>query len=810
MKVAVEHNFSGPIVSFPSGVTGGIENGYDSTKTMISSLLNQYTGPNAADRYVAPRATSMTNIAEAFGTAGTQSMPTPIKWSDNIYWIFTATNTTAAATRTVALSEFDTNTSTLTYKGFITLAGTRIAGNKTVRSMRAVVYTHSTGTVSTSGSSTTISGNETAFQDERIAVGARIGFGSTDPTQITTWYEIQTIDSNTSLTISGAVNLSGSTPYVIEEIRIALACSNVTLINGGIHLIKGLNYGTFTSGGTTIPEATTVDNIRASYLLTDAKINGAATQTATISIASPAVVTVNNHGMNEGDIVIFTTTGALPTGLTAATTAYVVRNVTANTFNLSATIGGAPVNTSGSQSGTHTIHSQPKNAICTLGLEPMVSYTDHSIYVVGLPIAGVCAIHKYNLRAALTVGAMGSLPNIAAGTSSSAFLFSTNSLAVIGTPSILNSGRVATFTSGAFANIPSLFFTTTTRIYRCSLADISPGSTSWLTDSMIEVPPGSSTTYSALSQMSQVEYSPSLDRLLISNAGARFGIYVTPYFTGGQQFEKYVGLSANRLKLTTTDSGASDGLVPQGTMTIWMEDGWFFGIPNIVTAGMNWLFIAPFGVDGAYAQSSDQYLITPILYTPNASRLNKLYIDHMEYAGSYGVGFSTEPYRIWYRTSGMEDNSGLWTELGVVSDLSNIIPSTGIQFKIAFDIMGELCVPTRIYSIALVYTDNSQDERYQPSLSKSSASNNRFAWRQVLAWENNIPNLQIRLYNADTGFLVLDDTVSSSSSGTWEYSTDGTSWQAWDASANTIGNYIRYTATTLPNNIIVRALLTQA
>jgi hypothetical protein len=775
---------------------------------MIPSLLKQYSGPNADDRYVSPRTTSMTNIIEAFGTAGSQFMPSPIKWSDNIYWIFTASNATAAVTRTIALSEFDTNTSTLTYKGFITLSGTTIPGVKTIRSIRAMIYNHTTGTVSTSGLSTTITGSGTTFQDERIAVGARIGFGSTDPTQITSWYEIQTINSNTSLTISGGVNLTASTPYVIEEIRIAAACSNATIINGGVHLIKGLNYGTFSSGGTTIPEATTVDNIRASYLLTDAKINGSATQTATMTIASPAVVTVNGHGLNEGDVIVFTTTGALPTGF-VINTAYFVRNVTTDTFNLSATIGGVVINATGTQSGTHTIHSQPKNSICTLGLEPMVDYTDHSLYLVGLPAAGTCSIHKYNMRSILTVGAMGSLPNLASGTSSSAFLYSTNTLAVIGTPSIINSGRVATLRSGPFENTPSLFFGTTLRVYRCSLSDISAGSTSWLNDSMIEVPPGGNTTYSALSNMSQVEYSPSLDRLFISNASARFGVYVTPYVTAGEQFEKYVGVSTNRLKLTTTPVGASNAFVPQALVTLWMEDGWVFAIPSIVTTGMNWLFIAPFGADSLYAENTNQYLITPILYTPNAKMLNRLYIDHMEYAGDYGLGFSTEPYKIWYRTSGMDDNTGLWTELGVAADLSNIIPSNGIQFKIAFDTMGELCVPTRIYSLALVYTDNSQDERYQPSLSKSSAANNRFVWRQVLAWESNIPNLQIRLYNADTGFLVLDDTVTLSSSGTWQYSTDGTTWQSWNSSANVVGNYIRYTATTLPNNITVRVLLTQ-
>lgn len=76
--------------------------------------------------------------------------------------------------------------------------------------------------------------------------------------------------------------------------------------------------------------------------------------TCTITIASPGVVTYNAHGLNNGDRVVFRTTGALPTGLTAGTTYFVV-NRTTNTFEVSATRGGASINTSGSQSGTHTL-----------------------------------------------------------------------------------------------------------------------------------------------------------------------------------------------------------------------------------------------------------------------------------------------------------------------------------------------------------------------------------------------------------------------------------------------------------------------
>ena len=78
--------------------------------------------------------------------------------------------------------------------------------------------------------------------------------------------------------------------------------------------------------------------------------------TATISIATPAVITRNAHGLSNGQLVFFTTTGALPTGI-VANTRYYVRNAAINTFNISATPTSAIINTTGTQSGTHTLFS---------------------------------------------------------------------------------------------------------------------------------------------------------------------------------------------------------------------------------------------------------------------------------------------------------------------------------------------------------------------------------------------------------------------------------------------------------------------
>jgi hypothetical protein len=81
--------------------------------------------------------------------------------------------------------------------------------------------------------------------------------------------------------------------------------------------------------------------------------NGSAPATVTISNGSPGVVTDTAHGFANGQAVLFTTTGALPTGLTALTWYYIVNQAT-NTYNVAATPGGAAINTSSAGSGVHT------------------------------------------------------------------------------------------------------------------------------------------------------------------------------------------------------------------------------------------------------------------------------------------------------------------------------------------------------------------------------------------------------------------------------------------------------------------------
>ena len=101
--------------------------------------------------------------------------------------------------------------------------------------------------------------------------------------------------------------------------------------------------------------------------------------TATMTIASPCVVTLTAHGLANGNKIYFTTTGALPTGISASTRYYVV-NATVNTFQLSATLGGSAINTTGTQSGTHTLFSANFDTLGSSGGE-----VNHTLNVNEMP-----------------------------------------------------------------------------------------------------------------------------------------------------------------------------------------------------------------------------------------------------------------------------------------------------------------------------------------------------------------------------------------------------------------------------------------
>jgi len=114
-----------------------------------------------------------------------------------------------------------------------------------------------------------------------------------------------------------------------------------------------------------------------------------------------------------------------------------------------------------------------------------------------------------------------------------------------------------------------------------------------------------------------------------------------------------------------------------------------------------------------------------------------------------------------------------------------------------------------VYGVVLTYNDLSTDSHFQPSAGLSDTTNKRFAWRMATAFGGSVPDLRVRLYDADTGGLLVDDD-SDTADGTWEESTNtGSSWSGFANTDKANDNhYVRYTPASLGDGIKVRALLT--
>jgi hypothetical protein len=69
------------------------------------------------------------------------------------------------------------------------------------------------------------------------------------------------------------------------------------------------------------------------------------------------VITLASHGFSVGDVVKFTTTGSLPTGMSISEKYFVLADSppSANSFRISLTLGGTAIETTGTQSGTQKV-----------------------------------------------------------------------------------------------------------------------------------------------------------------------------------------------------------------------------------------------------------------------------------------------------------------------------------------------------------------------------------------------------------------------------------------------------------------------
>lgn len=129
--------------------------------------------------------------------------------------------------------------------------------------------------------------------------------------------------------------------------------------NAGVPTLEFLAWTNSTTRATAIVQQNGI-NVKSGdatrRLLGSFRNAGNLTSTVTISNGTPCTITWNSNEVVNNMPIVFTTTGALPSGLVAGTTYYVASLglIDTNTFNVSATPGGALINTTTAGSGTHT------------------------------------------------------------------------------------------------------------------------------------------------------------------------------------------------------------------------------------------------------------------------------------------------------------------------------------------------------------------------------------------------------------------------------------------------------------------------
>ncbi len=715
-KVAVEQVFNGSIIETPYA-------SYDSTKLTLPpapAIIRQWNlGSGATDKFLGPNpATTFRPFEQA--TAISPAQLHVIQFSSTQWWVFYSDNAAAAATRRVGLYFFNPVTNAMTWRGSITVTFPS-ATVFTVRGMKAVRTTYSTGTVGVSG--TAVTGSGTAWQTARVAVGSRIGFGSTDPTAITTWYEISAIGSDTGITLSASAGtITAGTAFVIEELRVVMACTNATATNGGLFVVKGLRVENFATSPTAIGAAVSTDNVRACFWLKDA---------------------------------------ATVTNTTAA----------------------------------------------GLALDAPASDTSHDAYVSN-GAASSLIIYRYNLRAALTVAS-------GAATLSGGDLTITGAQTITGTLSQNGALLLATLAHGPASGVKSLFVVSTTRITRVAVANVIAASTTFVSDAMIENPPGSSATMALTNTMSMVEYADRIDRLIIG-LGATDRAYVTQYRTDSGQFDQVFLSQDRQLEASTMDANAVPH--PSGPNStgatgvyIYSEGGIVFMCKqgNTTVACVSYAWAGP--AHWSYTATSLIRAIFPVINlgaTP--SKFYRVVTNIVESLGSEQYGKPLDPIRLVYRTSGISDNSGAWTLVPGNGDMSGVSAASSIQFAVEYKMFTELCLAGRLLSIMFSYeTADALPSQYRWNFSDSSAASGTFAWIQSVLFGVSPTLHTINIYRADTNALVLTQDSSGSANGTFEY-WNGSAWVA-GLGTDTVGTRRRFVPTaSLPASIDLYATITVA
>lgn len=661
-------NYFDDIGSITPGAIAPISNttGYDPNKLNLGPLIRLYTGKTNSENYISPITyTSSISTYDRMGNFTRSS--NIIDYGDKILifsdyygsWNY----------RPLYLTVYYKNTQIFRYEGYIYFQNP--FGNSESRRGDVTLYNHTSGSVTVSG--TSVTGVGTSWISERVARGARIGFGTTDPLKVTKWYEIATINSDTSITLStSAISFPANTAYVIEEMRWLLGTTNA-----GLMIVKGLNLDLFTIAPSLIPFATTIDNIRAVYILKNAPTN-------TLTTYSTGII------------------------------------------------------------------------------DDTYSFTNHIFYLVhgnGAPTGRAIKIAKFNIRASLTP---------TSGASEAAYLFETgwNYTENFADYSL----NLLTIKHGPYANKKILATTDQSHyIYTIPESNIKANATNLMEHRTYPNPPGG-TNSTRFDGGRDVYYDDILDRTFIVASGGLTMYSKTKYDYSPHDFMKY------GRTLYSNEFRSPQWKVPYHVNHYFapsffkVVEGYLLTENNMQGRQTRYINI-PLHADWSVAKETKNRVITPKMSTINASRYDKLFVNHGLNYGIETHGLRPEPFRVFYRKTGIDDDTGEWFRIPRTGDLSYVTPSDYIQFMFEFKVFSRHCFTSRLNSINLTYeTDENLPEQFVFNLSDTNIALGIIGFKQISLYDSlNILEIDLKRNNKNT----FTQKSTESTYGVFEYYSNG-------------------------------------
>jgi hypothetical protein len=373
---------------------------------------------------------------------------------------------------------------------------------------------------------------------------------------------------------------------------------------------------------------------------------------------------------------------------------------------------------------------------------------------------------------------------------------------------------VGTLNHGPGAGVPSLYLFTATRILRVPLSAVTAGSTTFVSDSMSEVAPGGSNTNNPSTGFVALDISTSLDKLIIAGAVSQGTLYITDYYTGGQQIDRRAGALASQLPsaLRDTDSPIFVHNIAANTPFVWVEDGWLFWLySQATTTTVNAFSAYPLAADWEFqAEVPNRVILPRITLGATPAKLYRVMVNAAENLGDSTMGVAPDAFRLQVRTSGIDDNSGAWTDVAPDGDLSGLGTPSAIQFALQFRTAGVIMLPARVLSLALLYeTDDALPSAYQWNFADFNTANGTFAWVQAALFGATPGVHTINIFRADTNALVLTQASSGTTNGAFE-NWNGSAWVS-GIGADTVGRRRRFVPTgSLPSGVDLYAKIAVA